>query len=44
MARANDSTIRDLDSQYHAAVFQRDAAIQRCFDAHRLRALRKYRC
>jgi hypothetical protein len=34
MARANDLAIRDLDSQYHAAVFRRDAAIQRCLDAH----------
>ena len=34
MARANDPTIRDLDSQYYWAVFRRDAAIQRCLDAH----------
>ncbi len=34
MARANDATIRDLDSQYHAANFRRDAAIQPCFDEH----------
>lgn len=34
VARANDSAIRERDSEYYLAVFRQDAAIQRCLDTH----------